>query len=40
MVATVVVGLVLGRVCGAILGLFGTKEVPYSDEGDFLLEEE
>ena len=38
--ATVVVGLVLGRVCGAILGLFGTKEVPYRDEGDVLLEEE
>ena len=39
-VCTVVVGLVLGRVCGFILGLFGTKEDTYQDEDDFLLEEE
>ncbi len=38
-VATVVVGLVLGRVCGAILSLFGTKEDTYNDEDDFILEE-
>jgi len=39
-VCTVVVGLVLGRICGVILGLFGTKEDTYQDEDDFLLEEE
>ena len=39
-VCTVVVGLVLGRVCGFILGIFGTKEDTYQDEDDFLLEEE
>ena len=38
-ICTVVVGLVLGRVCGVILGLFGTKEDTYQDEDDFLLEE-
>ena len=32
------VGLVLGRVCGAILGLFGTKNDTYQDEDDFILE--
>jgi ammonium transporter Rh len=39
-VCTVVVGLVLGRICGVILGLFGSKEDTYQDEDDFLLEEE
>ena len=39
-VCTIVVGLVLGRVCGVILGLFGAKEDTYQDEDDFLLEEE
>ena len=39
-VCTVVVGLILGRICGVILGLFGTKEDTYQDEDDFLLEEE
>ena len=39
-VCTVVVGLGLGRICGAILGLFGTKEDTYSDESDFILEED
>lgn len=39
-ICTVVVGLVLGRVCGTILALFGDKEHTYDDEGDFLLEEE
>ena len=38
-VCTVVVGLILGRICGIILGLFGTKEDTYQDEDDFLLEE-
>ena len=38
--ATVVSGLVLGRICGAILGLMGTKEATYDDADDFLLEEE
>ena len=37
-IATVVVGLVLVRVCGAILGLFGTKNDTYQDEDDFILE--
>ena len=39
-ICTVVVGLVLGRICGVILGLFGSKEDTYQDEDDFLLEEE
>lgn len=38
-ICTVVVGLVLGRICGILLGLMGSKEETYSDEGDFLLEE-
>ena len=38
-IATVVVGLVLGRICGAILSLMGTKEDTYNDEDDFILEE-
>lgn len=35
---TVVAALVLGRIAGFIIGLFGVKETPYSDEDDFLLD--
>ena len=38
-VVTVVAALVLGRIVGFILGLFGTKEDIYSDESDFILGE-
>lgn len=36
-ICTVVVALVLGRVVGFIIGLLGVKEIPYSDEDEFLL---
>ncbi len=39
-VTTVVVGLILGRITGGILGFFGTKEDTYNDESDFFVEEE
>lgn len=31
----VVLGLVFGKVAGMVIGLFGQKMVPYSDEGEF-----
>lgn len=34
---TVVIGFVLGKVCGVVLNLLGQKEVPYSDEDEFIL---
>ncbi len=34
-ISTIICGLVMGRICGAILGLFGTKEDVYEDESDF-----
>jgi ammonium transporter Rh len=34
-VVTVVLGLVFGKVAGMVIGLFGQKMVPYSDEGEF-----
>ena len=37
-VCTVAVAMVLGRIAGLIIGLFGVKETPYSDEDDFLLD--
>lgn len=36
-VVTVIVAFVLGNVSGIIIRLFGQKEVPYSDEDEFLL---
>jgi ammonium transporter Rh len=36
-VCTVLVALVLGRVAGLVLGLLGTKEIPYSDEDEFFV---
>lgn len=37
-VCTIAVAMVLGRIAGLIIGLFGVKETPYSDEDDFLLD--
>ncbi|MDO4860894.1 MAG: ammonium transporter, partial [Bacillota bacterium] len=40
MVVTVVIAFVGGRITGLIIGLMGRKEIPYSDEDEFILEEE
>ena len=34
-VVTVVLALVFGKIAGIIVGLFGQKPVPYSDEQEF-----
>jgi ammonium transporter Rh len=36
-VCTVIVALVLGRIAGFIIGLFGIKKIPYSDEDEFFV---
>lgn len=38
-IVTIVIGMVLGRVVGFICGLMGTKETPFDDKDDFVLEE-
>ena len=40
MVTTIVVAFVTGRITGFITYLFGTKEIPFDDSEDFILEEE
>ena len=40
MIVTVVIAFVGGRITGLIIGLMGRKEIPYSDEDEFILEEE
>ena len=40
MVVTVAVAFIGGRITGLIIGLMGRKEVPYSDEDEFILVEE
>ena len=40
MLVTVVIAFVGGRIVGLIIGCMGRKEVPYSDEDEFILEEE
>lgn len=35
---TLVAALLMGRIAGLIIGLLGTKEIPYSDEDEFLME--
>ena len=40
MVVTVAIAFVGGRITGLIIGIMGRKEVPYSDEDEFILEEE
>lgn len=37
-VCTVVVALILGRICGMIIGAFGVKKTPYNDEDEFIVE--
>lgn len=39
MVVTVVVALVLGKITSLIINLMGRKEIPYSDEDEFIMEE-
>lgn len=34
---TVVIGFIFGKLCGSVLGLLGQKEVPYSDEDEFIV---
>ena len=39
MIVTVAIAFVGGRITGLIIGLMGRKEIPYSDEDEFILEE-
>lgn len=39
MIVTVVVALILGKITSLIIGLLGRKEIPYSDEDEFIVEE-
>ncbi len=34
---TVVIGFVMGKICGMVLNLLGQKEMPYSDEDEFIV---
>ena len=40
MICTVLVGLILGKITGFVLSLFGTKRDTYQDDSDFILESE
>ena len=40
MITTIVVAFVTGRIAGFVTYLFGTKEIPFDDSEDFILEEE
>jgi len=39
-ICTVLVGLILGKITGFVLSLFGTKRDTYQDDSDFILESE
>ena len=39
-VATVVIAFVCGKITGLVIGLLGTKEIPYADEDEFFVSHE